>query len=376
MAETVKVKRKVLGDGEVRWMGLFKAPDGKWKSAGTFGSERTARSAAQRQSIKVEDGDYFDPRSGTISFKDYTEKVWLPGRVVEHNTQSGNRSTLKNHLYPAFGHLQLNHILPSTVQTWIAKTSKAGVLNATSLGSAHTLLSTILKMAHRDGNLRNGNPATGASLPTAVRPEVKVVTPEQFEVFLKALPGRRQLMAEISIESGMRWSEVIALAPTQIDFLRRTITIDRSITETSKAITRTDSPYTRKPYPKGKRPRVVVVTQPLIDSLAVVLAERGLTGTSNEEIFTSRTGTFLSRRDNSTYTRAAMKAAGVPPGTTYKNLRSSHATWSLNGGADLMAVRDRLGHKDIATTQRYLTTLPESDQKALDAFDSVRRRSS
>lgn len=34
---------------------------------------------------------------------------------------------------------------------------------------------------------------------------------------------------------------------------------------------------------------------------------------------------------------------------------------------------DRLGHTQIQTTQRYLHTLPDADDKALQAFERVRR---
>lgn len=47
----------------------------------------------------------------------------------------------------------------------------------------------------------------------------------------------------------------------------------------------------------------------------------------------------------------------------------------LAGGADLEVVKERLGHSDIATTARYLHTLPDADDSALDAFSAVRNRS-
>jgi integrase len=57
------------------------------------------------------------------------------------------------------------------------------------------------------------------------------------------------------------------------------------------------------------------------------------------------------------------------------DLRHAHASWLLAGGADLQVVKERLGHANIATTQKYLHTLPEAGDAALDAFSRIRRRS-
>jgi hypothetical protein len=47
-------------------------------------------------------------------------------------------------------------------------------------------------------------------------------------------------------------------------------------------------------------------------------------------------------------------------------LRHAHASWLLAGGADLQVVKERLGHDSIATTERYLHTLPDADDTAVE----------
>jgi site-specific recombinase XerD len=56
------------------------------------------------------------------------------------------------------------------------------------------------------------------------------------------------------------------------------------------------------------------------------------------------------------------------------DLRHAHASWLLAGGADLQVVRQRLGHGSLRTTERYLHTLPDADETALDALAKIRSR--
>jgi len=72
--------------------------------------------------------------------------------------------------------------------------------------------------------------------------------------------------------------------------------------------------------------------------------------------------------------RPALKRAGLTFNVRAHDLRHAHASWLLAGGADLQMVKERLGHGSISTTERYLHTLPDADDDALDAFSRVRTR--
>jgi len=71
----------------------------------------------------------------------------------------------------------------------------------------------------------------------------------------------------------------------------------------------------------------------------------------------------------------ALKAAGLEIPVRVHDLRHAHASWLLAGGADLQVVKQRLGHGSLRTTERYLHTLPDADETALEALAKIRSRS-
>jgi site-specific recombinase XerD len=69
---------------------------------------------------------------------------------------------------------------------------------------------------------------------------------------------------------------------------------------------------------------------------------------------------------------AALKEAGLGFKITPHDLRHAHASWLLAGGADIQVVKERLGHGSITTTEKYLHTLPETEDAALNALARIR----
>jgi integrase len=70
----------------------------------------------------------------------------------------------------------------------------------------------------------------------------------------------------------------------------------------------------------------------------------------------------------------AVKAANLEIPVRVHDLRHAHASWLLAGGADLQVVKQRLGHGSLRTTERYLHTLPDADETALEALSKIRNR--
>ncbi|MFF4242733.1 N-6 DNA methylase [Actinomadura geliboluensis] len=68
----------------------------------------------------------------------------------------------------------------------------------------------------------------------------------------------------------------------------------------------------------------------------------------------------------------ARDAAGLDWSPRIHDLRHAHASWLLAGGADLQVVKERLGHLKLATTEKYLHSLPNADETALTALDKIR----
>ena len=130
------------------------------------------------------------------------------------------------------------------------------------------------------------------------------------------------------------------------------------------------------PYPKDDEPRTLAVSQDLIDVLTARTRELGLG--QDDLLFPYREtagGQPLSRATfNTRYWRPAVQRSGINFNVRMHDLRHAHASWLLAGGADLKSVMQRMGHAQIQTTQKYLHTLNDTDERALAAFEAVRQR--
>lgn len=109
-------------------------------------------------------------------------------------------------------------------------------------------------------------------------------------------------------------------------------------------------------FGKGSKERLVPIGRKAIGAVAIYLRElrpKLEKGQGKGILFLNARGQPLSRMGAWKILRKYVEIAGIDKPVSPHTLRHSFATHLLEGGADLRAVQEMLGHSDISTTQVY-----------------------
>lgn len=109
-------------------------------------------------------------------------------------------------------------------------------------------------------------------------------------------------------------------------------------------------------FGKGSKERLVPIGRKVIGAVSVYLHQVRPAldrGASKERFLLNARGAPLSRVGAWGVVKRCAKVAGIRKRVTTHTLRHSFATHLLEGGADLRAVQEMLGHADLSTTQIY-----------------------
>ena len=190
-------------------------------------------------------------------------------------------------------------------------------------------------LAARDPSERIESPKLGRTLPA-------VLTVAEVERLLGApntderLAIRDRALLEFAYATGARVSELVGLRLQDVFY--------------EEGLARV--------FGKGSKERVIPVGRRALGAVALYAREirptldRGQ-GKAGSLVFLNARGTPLSRVGAWTVIKRAARTAGIAKRVTPHTLRHTFATHLLEGGADLRAVQEMLGHADLATTQLY-----------------------
>jgi integrase/recombinase XerD len=116
---------------------------------------------------------------------------------------------------------------------------------------------------------------------------------------------------------------------------------------------------------KGSKERIVPVGEPALEAVRAYLASRR---DAAPALFLGNKGRPLTRVACWRIIRRYGRQAGLRTPISPHTLRHSFATHMLEGGADLRAIQELLGHASIATTQIYTHVTPDHLREVYQAY--------
>jgi integrase/recombinase XerD len=240
----------------------------------------------------------------------------------------------------------LEEIKEDYITSLIGQLPRLG-LKATSITRNLTAIKSFHKFLAREGYTRS-NPAGAIESPKLWRklPTVldqhemeRLIDQPEKEVHIKKgttirLVLRDKAILEFLYATGVRISELIGMT-------RKNLLLEVGLVRV---------------IGKGQKERVIPIGEKAIEAMKEYLSNlrpQLANQNSRDVLFLNRRGGRLSRMGVWKILRKYVNRAGIKKKVSPHTIRHSFATHLLEGGADLRAVQEMLGHADISTTQIY-----------------------
>jgi integrase len=386
--KSVRVKTERHGTG-LRYRARYVGPDGTEKSKSfPDRKKREAERWLERIAADMATGHYVDPGAAKVTFQEYTEK-WLTTLRADPNTVESMNSQLRLHAFPYIGTRPLGSFKPEHIREWVAalECSVPGSYGRIIYANVRAALSAAVD----DGYLSR-NPVSARSVkPPALEPK-RVVPWSAERVFAvrAAMPERYQAMVDLGAGCGMRQGEILGIAVDAIDFESDTLHVVQQL-----KLSRSKPVFA---LPKGGKTRDVPLPGPVADVLRahmkqfppveITLPWKTPDGpkVTRRLIFMAPGGNHVWRTSlNEEAWKPALVAAGVIPAPETKAagyaaarehgmhaLRHFYASALLDGGENIKAVSEYLGHSNAALTLRiYAHLMPSSQERTRTAIATV-----
>ena len=381
MRPTGTIRPRSQDSFEIRY-NLGKDPlTGKRKrgSVTVKGKRHEAERELRRILGTLDNNDYVEPNKVTV--REFL-KQWLETikAQVSPKTHESYAQIVDNFLIPTFGNHILPKLIPATIQQaynkWEAggrRDKKQGGLSPRTRLYIHRILKSALKHAAQL-QLIARNPADAVKAPRIKKTPAATLTAEQSIILLDALRDTALYWPVLlSLTTGMRRGEVLALRWKNVDFEKKTIRVVESLEQSKQGI--------RFKAPKNERTRAVILPSFAVDELRR-LKEKQAEELADLEIMQTGETSVCARYDGQpmlplTLTHQfadAIKKMPNLPKVRFHDLRHSHATQLLSAGIHPKIAQERLGHSTITTTlDLYSHATDTMQDEAAEKLDSALR---
>ncbi|WP_067566358.1 site-specific integrase [Nocardia acidivorans] len=350
-----------LSDGKtLRYRVRYRKPDGKQTDKRGFKRKRDAELFCATVEVDKATGNYIAPSMGRMTVGELGAK-WLEGQVFDKESwETRVESIWRVHVEPFWGRRPLMSIDGTEVRDWIAGIDRS----PSTVGDIHSVLVSILEDAVIQKRIP-ANPARGVKIPKRIPVDHVYLTHEQVAT-LTAEVSRYSEIVMLLAYSGIRWGEMAALRPRDVNLRRRRIHIVRSASKVnSRTVIGT---------PKTWELRSVAIPSEVADLLAPVVATQrdpnGLLWSrpdGNPVRPPTTTHWFSKAVDRCIAASVPLDDDGKPDGPasfprlTAHQLRHTAASLMIASGAHVKTIQRQLGHKSATMTLDNYGHLFEDD---------------
>ncbi len=292
-----------------------------------------------------------------VGFLAYVRKE----RRLSAHTEAAYRRDLKDFGAFLVGHMESadwdwSDVDRLDMRSWLGELEGRGLKRST-VARKLSAVRALYRFLHRT-DVVSHNPARLIRTPRKRQELPGYLTRGQVEVLFELLESyatgdrplavRDRAMIEVIYSCGLRLAEIQGLDDADLD-------LDRGLV---------------KVLGKGGKERIVPVGARACEAVSDYLARRHAVSSrelapgEGRPLFVSRRGTRISRRQIQRSVGAWLAWAADGEGLSVHALRHTFATHMLDAGADLMAVKELLGHSSLSTTRIYTHTSRERLVKA------------
>lgn len=368
--------------------------DGKRKKIERKGGKKKGEALiALREAIKEFEKCGSVVEETNLSVSDYFDYWYKEYALIncKHNTYTGYRGIIDNHIKPSLGIYKLKSITPGVLQEFLNKKYLGGFSKNT-LSGFYGVLSGAFRSAVYPYQLIKENPMTYVHMPKIQNTkkdmrELKVISIEDYKRIIKRFPegSNFYIPIQISFHTGLRASETCGMTWDCVNFENGTITVDKQINNEDVWVFGTPKTQSsERTIDMGKTLTEILKRHKELQDKnkqkygshyaneTFVYKERNRTYTSNDLLSTKENGELISTDSLKYLSRVVNYELLID--FNFHAFRHTHATMFLESNpdsADYKSLQQRLGHSKLATTMdTYAHLTNKMKQASMDKFEN------